>query len=119
MIAKDIYVLWGITLVSTYIWSKLNLAICNSDGGKIIEKANALNNTKDSGIYRRYNTLCRDTHPIRESLVRSIGLNSILLGNTSKGQSWRRQLSTGLRQDLPSSSLTTPKPKTLDWSNLD
>lgn len=120
MSAKNINILWGIMLVSTCIWSKLNLAICNSDGGKIIEKANALGNTRDSEICRRKGTVCRHTHPIRDPLTRSVGLNSIVLGNTSKGQSWRRQLSTGLWQDVPSSPLPASKPpKTLEWSNLD
>lgn len=117
---SNINSLWGIMLISTYIWSKFNLVICNLDGGKIIEKAKASGNAKDSEIYRRNGTVSRKTHPGRNSLTRSIGLNSILLGNTSKWQKGIRQLSTGqLRQDLPSSTQSTKPSKALDWNNLD
>lgn len=112
--AREKYERNGIRLI-THIWSKLNLVICDSDGGKIVEKANALGNARDSGIYER-KPFNRNAHTMQSSHTLCIGLNSIMLGNISKGISGRRQLSTGhpslylyqsykggkIRQELPS-----------------
>lgn len=53
MFARIIDILGGTMLNTTCTWSKLNLDLCDSDGGKIIEKANASGNAKDSEIYGR------------------------------------------------------------------
>jgi RNA-directed DNA polymerase len=116
--ARIIEILWGTMLIITCIWSKINLDLCNSDGGKIIEKANASGNTKDSETYERrsYN---RKTHTMWQSLTPHIGLNSTRLGNTSQWLSGRRQLSTGLGQDLPSPVQSTKSLDKLKWENID
>lgn len=83
----------------------------SSDGGKIIEKANASGNTENSETYP---STRRKNHTTRNSY--RIGLNSILLGDTSQGLNGWRQLSTGTKQDLPPSSQSADE---LIWEKLD
>ena len=111
----------GIVLSSTYRWPKLNLDICNSVGGKIVEKAKASGNAKDSETLekRRGVDFTGTTHTVLSSSLKYTGQNSILLGNTSKGPDGRRQLSTGrTRQDLPLPETTNLSEAKL-WGELD
>ena len=102
-----------ILLNLTCTWSKFNLDMYSSNGGKIIEKANGSGNTENSEIHPFTK---RKDHTTRNSY--RVGLNSILLGDTSQGPNGWRQLSTGSKQDLPSSSQSTI-PSEIIWKKLD
>jgi hypothetical protein len=113
------YITKSIMFTLTYIWSKLNLVICNLDGGKIIEKAKVSSNFENYEIYKPNYHGSRKTHPVRNSLIRPTGLNSRMLGNTSKITIVKRKLSTGQKQDLPFKPKSAPKTaKLLDWESL-